>query len=77
MIKLLILTILGVAAFGSLPAADLQNTKTTFVMPHHPGVQLAFVMPHHPGEQLAFVMPHHPGEQLAFVMPHHPGEILS
>jgi hypothetical protein len=77
MIKLLILTILGAAALGSLRAADNQNTKISFVMPHHPGEQLAFVMPHHPGEQLAFVMPHHPGEQLAFVMPHHPGEILS
>ena len=65
MIKILILTILGLAALGSLPAADHQSTK------------LAFVMPHHPGEQLAFVMPHHPGEQLAFVMPHHPGDILS
>jgi hypothetical protein len=51
--KLLILTILGVAALGSLPAADHQNTKIGFVMPHHPGKQLAFVMPHHPGEILS------------------------
>ena len=76
MIKLLILTILGAAALGSLLATDHQNTKTAFVMPHS-AEQLAFVMPHPPGEQLAFVMPHPPGEQLAFVMPHPPGQILS
>ena len=51
--KLVILAILGVAALGSLPAAEHQSTKLAFVMPHHPGEQLAFVMPHHPGEILS------------------------